>query len=274
MPPTMSASTDATNVEVRISENNRRGGIAIAAIVGFVVVVVLVVVVVVGLIAGGGMVAMIAAIIAAAIAGIGVGLVLSYQADSWVLSMVHARPAEGPEFARYRNLVEGLCIAAGVPEPALYIVDDPTLNAMATGRNPEHGAIVATTGLLEHLTRIELEGVLAHELAHIVNRDTRTSTIAAAIVGRIAPGSVAALVPADREAAADVAAVGLTRYPPGLISALEKMRDNVVAVRSATTKTGHLWIVDPCVGVPAGESDRGADRRPSLEERIERLREV
>ena len=82
------------------------------------------------------------------------------------LAASRAKPADGPEYARYHNLVEGLCIAAGLPKPRLYVVDDPAPNAFATGRNPKHAAVAVTTGLLEKMNRVELEGVLAHELSH------------------------------------------------------------------------------------------------------------
>ena len=86
--------------------------------------------------------------------------------------MSHAKPADRARRTRgYHNLVEGLCIASGLPKPRLYIIDDPAPNAFATGRNPKHAAIAVTTGLLEKMNRVELEGVLAHELSHVKNYD-------------------------------------------------------------------------------------------------------
>src|SRR5262249_56844359 len=96
-----------------------------------------------------------------------------------------AKPAEGPEYQRYHNLVEGLCIAAGLPKPRLYVVDDPAPNAFATGRNPKHAALAVTTGLLEQMNRVELEGVLAHELSHVKNYDMLVGTVAVVAVGAI-----------------------------------------------------------------------------------------
>src|SRR5262249_58959233 len=86
---------------------------------------------------------------------------------------------------RYHNLVEGLCVAAGLPKPRLYVIDDPGLNAFATGRNPAHSAIAVTSGLLGAMNRVELEGVLAHELAPIKNDDILASTVAVTAVGAI-----------------------------------------------------------------------------------------
>src|SRR5205807_4279398 len=98
----------------------------------------------------------------------------------------HAKPADENEYRRYHNLVEGLCIAAGLPKPRLYVVDDPAPNAFATGRNPKHAAVAVTTGLLEKMNRVELEGVLAHELSHVKNYDVLVMTLAVTMVGIIA----------------------------------------------------------------------------------------
>ena len=100
--------------------------------------------------------------------------------------MSRARPAPVEEFARYHNIVEGLCIASGLPKPRLYVVDDPAPNAFATGRNPRNAAVAVTTGLLEKMNRIELEGVLAHELSHVKNYDILVSTLAVTMVGIVA----------------------------------------------------------------------------------------
>src|SRR5262245_62985122 len=100
--------------------------------------------------------------------------------------MSHAKPADPKVYARYHNLVEGLCIASGLPKPRLYIIDDPAPNAFATGRNPKHSAVAVTSGLLEKMNRVELEGVLAHELSHIRNYDILVMTLAVTMVGMIA----------------------------------------------------------------------------------------
>jgi heat shock protein HtpX len=217
--------------------------------------------------------------------------------------------------------VEGLCIAAGLPKPRVFIVDDPAPNAFATGRNPKHAAIAVTTGLLEKLNRVELEGVIAHELSHVRNYDILVSTLAVTLVGSIAlltnigmrmmwwnggrvrregdreggnPLAILGLVllifapiiaklmqaavSRRRETLADVSACQMTRYPPGLISALEKLRDDTTVTHSATTATAHLWIEQPMSGVgdagKFGRLNRMFDTHPPLEERIALLREL
>lgn len=108
-----------------------------------------------------------------------------FASDRIALSMSRAQPADQAQYQQLHNIVEGLSIASGVPKPRLYIVNDPAPNAFATGRNPEHGAIAVTSGLLARMNRDELEGVLAHELSHIKNRDTLVMTIAVTSVGVI-----------------------------------------------------------------------------------------
>ena len=117
---------------------------------------------------------------------VGLSFFSYYNSDKIALAASRAKPADGPEYQRYHNLVEGLCIAAGLPKPRLYVVDDPAPNAFATGRNPKHAALAVTTGLLEIMNRVELEGVIAHELSHIKNYDILVTTIAVITVGTIA----------------------------------------------------------------------------------------
>ncbi len=239
--------------------------------------------------------------------------------------MSRARPADPTQYARYHNIVEGLCIASGLPKPRLYIVDDPAPNAFATGRNPKHAAIAVTTGLLEKMNRIELEGVLAHELSHIKNYDILVSTLAVTLVGIVAivadisirmlwwnggrryysdsdrggggAGAPLALlgfallilapliarvlqfaVSRRREALADVSAIEMTRYPPGLIAALEKLRDDHTVVASNSRATAHLWIEHP-LALTEDEGKLSWINRlfmthPPLDERIAALREL
>ncbi len=109
---------------------------------------------------------------------------VSYRSgDKIVLRMSRAREVSHAEQPRLHNLVEGLAIAGGIPTPRVYVVDDPAPNAFATGRDPEHGSVAFTTGLLEKMNRVELEGVVAHELSHIRNRDTLVMAIVATLVG-------------------------------------------------------------------------------------------
>lgn len=251
------------------------------------------------------------------------GFIGYWKSDSVALAMSRAKPADPKEYARLHNLVEGLCIAAGLPKPRIYVVEDHAPNAFATGRNPEHAAIAVTTGLLEKMNRVELEGVLAHELSHIKNYDILVSTMAVTMVGMVAlmsdfairfmwfgggrssdndnngggAGAILAIlgfvllifapliaqlmqfaVSRNREELADVSGVGLTRYPPGLISALEKLRDDETVVASSSRATAHLWIEQPTARTEEegklSKFNRMFDTHPPLEERIERLREL
>jgi len=108
----------------------------------------------------------------------------SYQyGDQVVLSSVGAQPAEGPQYVYLRDTVEGLAIAAGVPPPKVYVMESPEINAFATGKDPEHASIAVTTGALRALNRQELEGVIAHEMSHVRNRDVEFMTLVAVLVG-------------------------------------------------------------------------------------------
>jgi len=190
--------------------------------------------------------------------------------DRLALSLGQARLITAEEEPRFHNLVEGLCVAAGLPKPELYVVDDAALNAFSTGRSPAHASLVVTTGLLQKLSRVELEGVLAHELSHIRSGDIFVTTPAVVLVGVIlrplAPLGAWLLrlvVSSQREIQADVSGVRLTRYPPGLIAALEKLRAEGAVVRSGSPATAHLWIESP-----------QSRTHPPLQERISALKEL
>jgi heat shock protein HtpX len=109
-----------------------------------------------------------------------------WQSDKLVLSLNHARPASREEFFDFYTVTENLAIAAGLPKPKLYVIDDSAPNAFATGRDEQHAVVCATTGLLSILTRPELEGVIGHELSHIKNRDILLMTIAVVLAGFVA----------------------------------------------------------------------------------------
>lgn len=109
-----------------------------------------------------------------------------YHSDRIVLAASGARPADRAEFPHYLNSVEGLAIAAGIPCPRAYVIDDPAPNAFATGRDPEHAVICVTTGLLDMMNRVELEGVIGHEMAHIKNYDIRFMMLVAVLAGSVA----------------------------------------------------------------------------------------
>ena len=298
-----------------IRSNKRRSALLT---VSFVVVVALVGAAF-GLLIGGGPV--VPTVIALVVGG-AIAFGSYWKADAIALRVSRARPADPDEYQRLHNLVEGLCIASGLPKPGVYVIDDPAPNAFATGRNPQHAAIAVTTGLLEKMNRVELEGVVAHELSHIKNYDILVSTLAVTMVGAIAlladlairmmwwnggrvrrdgdrgdsnnplalvgfvllilapliARAMQAAISRQRETLADVSACQMTRYPPGLISALEKLQDDTTVTHSASTATAHLWIEQPMSGVgdrgKLGSPHRWFDTHPPLEERIALLREL
>ena len=207
----------------------------------------------------------------AAVVALVLAVIAYLYADRVVLGLSHARPVSLDDEPRYHNLVEGLCVSAGLPKPDLYVIDDDTPNSFATGRNPNHAAIVVTTGLLEKLSRMELEGILAHELAHIRSHDILVTGLGTALVALplLPAGSLSArlldtLVGRGRERDADISGVRLTRYPPGLAAALEKLRHDQAAGLSASRATAHLWISSPHDGAGEGR----------LDERIKALRDM
>lgn len=208
-----------------------------------------------------------------------------WYSDKLVLSLSHARVATREEFFDLYTVTENLAITAGLPKPKLYVIDDPAPNAFATGRDEAHAVVCATTGLLSQLTRPELEGVIAHELSHIKNRDILLMTIAVVLAGFVAiiadiflrmsfygggrsnnrqggavmmilmvVGIILAPIAAKliqlavsrrREYLADASGALLTRYPEGLASALGKIGGYASPMKRANTATAHLFIGDP-----------------------------
>ena len=297
-----------------IAANKRRTA---ALLVGFMFFVVLVGMAI-GAIVGNGTTGTIVAVAIAAVSA----FVGYWKSDAIALRVSRAVPADPEQYKRLHNLVEGLCIASGLPKPRVYVIDDPAPNAFATGRNPRNAAIAVTTGLLEKLNRVELEGVVAHELAHIKNYDILVSTLAVTLVGAVAiltdlgirlmwwnggrlsrggdhanrgnplallgfalliiaplvGRAMQAAVSRRRETLADVTAVHITRYPPGLIGALEKLRQDSTVTHSASMATAHMWIEQPLSGVNdtgrLGRFHKMFDTHPPLVERIALLREL
>ncbi len=130
----------------------------------------------------GGQIGMVIAFLIA----VGMNFYAYWNSDKLVLKMYRAREVDGRTAPDLFRIVERLSQNAGLPMPKVYVADNPQPNAFATGRNPAHAAVCATTGLLQHLSSEEVAGVMAHELAHVKNRDTLTMTIAATIAGAIA----------------------------------------------------------------------------------------
>ena len=230
-----------------------------------------------------------------------------YFSDKVALSMSKARPITENDDPRLYHIVENLCIGSGLPLPKIHVIDDPALNAFATGRDPKHASIVVTTGLLAQMDKLELEGVVAHELSHIQNYDIRVMTLVVVLVGTIAVLAeifmrslwfggdrdrkgggaliligvlVAILSPLvaqlikmaisrRREYLADASGVLITRYPAGLASALEKIGESKTPLASASSATAHLFISNP---FKTGSFQQLFSTHPPLEERIKRLR--
>lgn len=250
------------------AENTRRAWILTAAFVLVTGVVIFVVLALVGL--------RTSAVLIAAVVAFGLAL-LSYQtSDAVALRLSGATPADPVTRARLHNLVEGLCIGSGLSKPAIHVIDDPAPNAFAVGRNPKHAAVAVTTGMLELMDRVELEAVLAHELSHVKNDDILVATLAVTMLGFVAPFLVPFAVGERRESSADTSAIEMTRFPPALISALEKLRNDTSVVRVNPRAVAHLWIETP-VG-PTGDERPTAERRRCtdlpLDARIAVLREL
>jgi heat shock protein HtpX len=203
--------------------------------------------------------------------------------DKVVLSMAHAKKIESKDdYPDFWNTMENLCITAGLPMPTLYIIDDPAPNAFATGRDKDHAVVAVTTGLLPLLTKSELEGVLAHELAHIGNKDMLIQTVVVVFAGIISLvanmafqlssfggngekknpvlmiigliGIILAPIVAmiiklaisrEREFLADATGALITRYPDGLASALQKISNFHQPMRVQNNTIAHLFISDP-----------------------------
>ena len=240
-----------------------------------------------------------------------------FGGDRLVLASTRAREVTPQDQPRLHNIVEGLSIAAGIPKPKVYLVPEQAPNAFATGRNPEHSSVAVTEGLLATMNRVELEGVIGHELSHVVDRDILVGTVVATLVGAVvliseffmrswwwggvrgrrggdrSGGGVEAIIFAvglvllvlapiigqiirlavsrQREFLADAQGALLTRYPPGLASALRKIgAASGIPMRSANNATAHLWLNQPSriqgrgdgparEAVQHAPADRGAD---------------
>ncbi len=234
-----------------------------------------------------------------------------WHSDKIVLKMSKAKPIEKKDNPELYRIVENLSITAGLPVPKIYIIEERQPNAFATGRNPENGVIAVTRGLLEKLERAELEGVIAHELGHIGNRDVLLSTAVVVLVGmvvlmtdfsfRIAfwggggrdksrgivilvALALAILAPLlarlmkmaisrRREYLADASGALLTRYPEGLASALEKIAADKNNMKVANDATSHLFIHSPFRGKEKKAwLHRLFATHPPINERVSKLR--
>ena len=236
-------------------------------------------------------------------------LIQYFAAAKLALAMNGAREITKRDAPRLYRTVENLSIATGMPMPKVYVIDDPSPNAFATGRDPRHAVVAASTGLLEIMDDTELEAVMAHELGHVKNYDIRVMMIVfglvsaigfiadmilhfmwwgggddedsqpnplfmvLAIVAAIAAPFIAMLVQLAvsrrREFLADSTGALTTRYPEGLASALEKIRDHGSAMSRQNTSTAHLFFANPLKGKNIAKF---FSTHPPVEERIARLR--
>jgi heat shock protein HtpX len=230
-----------------------------------------------------------------------------YYSDQLVLKASGAKPVKKEDYPHLVNTVEGLAIAAGIPMPKVYVIEDPAPNAFATGRDPQHSAIAVTTGLLGIMSRYELEGVIAHEMSHVKNYDIRLATLAVVMVGFVALASnfmlragffggrgkrggggmivivalvLAVLAPVfaqlvrlaisrKREYLADASGALLTRNPEGLASALEKISRDNRKLSVANDATAPLYISNPLKGKLVSGMFA---THPPIEERVRILR--
>ena len=237
-----------------------------------------------------------------------------WYSDKIALSMARAVPATAPQYAELNRIVENLAITAGLPAPKVWIIPDRAPNAFATGRNARHASVAVTAGLLEMLDRSELEGVIAHELSHIGNRDILLQSMVAVLVGFISiladmftrslwfgghrddeqqGGSVLAIVgivfiilspiiatliqlaiSREREFLADASGALLTRYPDGLASALRKISSYGQPMATASNATAHMYISNPFGAKAARGISHLFMTHPPVEERIKALTDM
>jgi heat shock protein HtpX len=233
-----------------------------------------------------------------------------YASDKLVVRMTGARIISESDNPRLFDLVQEVCLASGLPMPKVAIVVDPAPNAFATGRDPDHALIAFTTGILDSMDREELQGVVAHEMAHVANRDTLVSAVAATTAGAIALISdflmrmlwfggrrdrsqssplvllfsfvvillapIAAMmlrsaISRRRESLADATAVEFTRNPTGLRKALEVLARDSTVVQARSTAVAHVWIECP---LDSKAVSRLFATHPPIQERIETLRKL
>ena len=240
-------------------------------------------------------------------------IVAYWFSDKVALSATGAKEADPNEYRERHRIVENLAITAGLPKPRVYVMQEPAPNAFAAGRDPKHAVVAVTTGLLQRLDRSELEGVLAHELSHIGNRDILVMTVAVVLAGIIAivadiflrmsffgGGSresrnplvliagIAAIILAPiaaqliqlavsrrREFLADASGALLTRYPDALASALQKISSYAAPMKKANHATAHLFISNPCGAHEAGRFvGKLFSTHPPVEERVAALTQM
>jgi heat shock protein HtpX len=279
------------NVYESVESNKRKSWLVIAGFVAFVVLVSYVISQGLAFYYGYESTGLGLTGIALVVSGV-MSFISYYASDKIILTLSGARPADRKRDFHYYTVAENLSLGAGIPMPKLYVIEDTALNAFATGRDPDHAVIVATTGLLSQLNRTELEGVVGHELSHIANYDIRLMSIVTVLVGMVTlladfllrarwgrgddrdrgnagavfmvAGIVLALlspfiariiqlaISRRREYLADATSVKITRQPSGLISALKKLGADHEPLEAANKATAHLYIVNPLKNLHSG----------------------
>lgn len=232
-----------------------------------------------------------------------------YAGSKMALALNGAKQIQKKDNPRLWRIVENLSITNGMPMPKVYVIDDPAMNAFATGRDPKYAVVCATTGILDALTDTELEGVMAHELGHVKNYDIRVSMVAFALTAVISlladiilrltwfrgddnrpsnqfvliAGLVAAIlaplvatliqlaISRQREYLADATGALTTRYPEGLASALEKISHSSSTLQRQNTSTAHLFFANP---LKKGSVTGLFSTHPPIEDRVTRLRSM
>lgn len=297
--PTRSVPVPAAAADYR-QHVTRRAVVATVVLSAATMVVLALVFALVGLALVGALVGLgIAALVAA---------VVWTRSDRLVLRLGRAEPAGETAYARYHNVVEGLCVAGGLPKPALYVIDDEGCNGFVAGRGPKSASLAVTTGLLDALDRVQLEGVLAHLLVRVKSHEILAATVAVptggigALLGDLcvrargpfpplgalggallAPSAtwarlITGVAGASHLSATDRQAVALTRYPPGLVAALHELEERGTVVAAGLRSTAHLWLAAP-ISDDASDDALAARNREYLAhaplgERLEILREL
>jgi heat shock protein HtpX len=291
------------NVYEQITNNKIRSGFIISFFVGFVILIAYLITIAFNLDNSFLLIAFIFSLFSSGAS--------YFYGDKLVLTLNRARPATRKEFFDFYTVTENLSLANQTPVPKIYVIDSPAPNAFATGRDPEHAVVCATTGLLEKLNRSELEAVIAHELSHIKNYDIRLMTIVSILIGSLSllinmatrssflgrdrdndnnGGNILAIIgliliifapliaqliqlaiSRRREYFADASAVKLTRQPQGLIDALKKISQDPSKLETASTATASLYITNPFKGNKIASL---FSTHPPIEDRIKALQQM